>query len=230
MTIQRTPMGTQVSVIAEKPGLVIGHRGEAIRKLQNSLSTKFGIDNPQIDIKEAGRGSNLNPQIMARKLADALERGWRFRRASHSTVQRIMESGAKGCEVMISGKITGDRHKTVKFFAGNIKFCGEPVHQWMHEGYCQAKLKSGVLGVTIRIMDPKAVMPDAVKILVVQPVAPAVVAPAQAVSAAAPAAAASVAEQVKAEKTEKKESKAERDNYSPAKSDSEFKSRSALKE
>jgi len=169
VTIQRTPMGTQVSVIAEKPGLVIGHRGEAIRKLQNSLSTKFGIDNPQIDIKEAGRGANLNPQIMARKLADALERGWQFRRASHSTVQRIMESGAKGCEVMIAGKIRGDRHKTAKFFAGNIKFCGEPVNQWMHEGYCQAKLKAGVIGVTIRIMDPKAVMPDAVKIKEPQP-------------------------------------------------------------
>ncbi|PKK81441.1 MAG: 30S ribosomal protein S3 [Thermoplasmata archaeon HGW-Thermoplasmata-2] len=171
VTIQRTPMGTQVSVIAEKPGLVIGHRGEAIRKLQNSLSTKFGIDNPQIDIKEAGRGANLNPQIMARKLADALERGWQFRRASHSTVQRIMESGAKGCEVMIAGKIRGDRHKTAKFFAGNIKFCGEPVNQWMHEGYCQAKLKAGVIGVTIRIMDPKAVMPDAVKIKEPQPAA-----------------------------------------------------------
>ncbi|MDD5502075.1 MAG: 30S ribosomal protein S3 [Candidatus Thermoplasmatota archaeon] len=178
VTIQRTPMGTQVSVIAEKPGLVIGHRGETIRKLQTNLSTKFGIDNPQIDIKEAGRDANLNPHIMARKLADALERGWQFRRASHSTVQRIMESGAKGCEVMIAGKITGDRHKTAKFFAGNIKFCGEPVHQWMHEGYCQAKLKSGMLGVTIRIMDPKAVMPDAVKF----------VEPAAAPVAAAPAA------------------------------------------
>jgi small subunit ribosomal protein S3 len=192
VTIQRTPMGTQISVIAEKPGLVIGHRGETIRKLQTNLSTKFGIDNPQIDIKEAGRESNLNPQIMARKLGDALERGWQFRRASHSTVQRIMEAGAKGCEVMISGKITGDRHKTAKFFAGNIKFCGEPVHQWMHEGYCQAKLKAGVLGITIRIMDPKAVMPDAVKLI--EPA----VAPAAAPVAAIPA----VQEKPKAEKKE----------------------------
>lgn len=165
VTLQRTPMGTQISITVEKPGMMIGHHGQTIRLLQSMLASDFKVDNPQIDIKEAGKDADLNPHIMARKLADALERGWNFRRAAHSTVERIMSAGAKGCEIIIAGKLKGDRHKTAKFVKGNIKFCGETANQWMKKGYSQAKLKAGVIGVTVRIMDPNAVMPDAVRFM-----------------------------------------------------------------
>ncbi|MCK5252190.1 MAG: 30S ribosomal protein S3, partial [Thermoplasmata archaeon] len=107
----------------------------------------------------------LNPGIMAQKLAIALEKGWHFRRAGHSTVMRIMDAGARGCQVEISGKLTGDRHRTVKFRQGHIKYCGEPKHQWMRIAITTAAKKSGVLGLKIQIMDPNAKLPDEIDIL-----------------------------------------------------------------
>ena len=97
---------------------------------------------------------------MAEKLAEALERGWHFRRAGHSTVRRIMQAGAKGCQVIISGKLTGERHRTEKFTEGHVKYCGETAKQVMDLGFAVAKLKPGVLGVKVRIMRPDARLPD----------------------------------------------------------------------
>ena len=62
---------------------------------------------------------------MASRLVSSLERGWFFRRAGHSTVQNIMDAGARGCIVILSGKITGARHRVEKFQKGHIKYCGE---------------------------------------------------------------------------------------------------------
>ncbi|MCD6461226.1 MAG: 30S ribosomal protein S3, partial [Thermoplasmata archaeon] len=164
LDIQRTPLGTRVSLLVERPGLVIGRRGSAIKMLTKDVSEKFGFENPQIEVQEDKRPA-LNAQIMAEKLASALERGWKFRRAGHSTVRRIMEAGAKGCQVTISGKLTGQRHRTAKFKQGHIKFCGEPSVTFMDRGYAVAKLKPGVLGVTVWIMRPDARLPDEIDVL-----------------------------------------------------------------
>ena len=107
---------------------------------------------------------------MAEKLANALERGWHFRRAGHSTVRRIMESGAKGCQVVISGKLTGQRHRTEKFKDGHIKYCGQAKLDFMQNGFAVAKLKPGVIGITVRIMDPNARLPDEIDIIPPKPV------------------------------------------------------------
>ncbi len=165
MSIQRTPIGTRVNILVERPGMVIGKSGAKIRELTESIRVKFNVDNPQIEIQEAGSSASLNAQIMAEKLAEALERGWHFRRAGHSTVRRIMQSGAKGCQVIISGKLTGERHRTEKFTEGHVKYCGETAKQMMDIGFAVAKLKPGVLGVKVRIMRPDARMPDDIKII-----------------------------------------------------------------
>jgi small subunit ribosomal protein S3 len=161
--IQRTPMGTRITLIVERPGFVIGRKGGAIKDLTDAVSYKFKFDNPQIEVQEVDN-PNLNAQIMAEKLASSLERGWHFRRAGHSTVRRIMEAGAKGCQVIIAGKLSGERHRTEKYKEGHIKFCGEPREKWMHEGFAVAKLKPGVIGVTVQIMDPNAVLPDEINV------------------------------------------------------------------
>ncbi|MCD6541956.1 MAG: 30S ribosomal protein S3 [Thermoplasmata archaeon] len=165
MDIQRTPMGTRISILVERPGLVIGRGGSNIAKLTEEIKEKFDVDNPQIEIMEAGDRSALNAQIMAEKLAEALERGWHFRRAGHSTVRRIMEAGAKGCQVIISGKLTGERHRTEKFTQGHVKYCGEVAKEVMDEGFAIAKLKPGVIGVKVRIMKPDAKLPDEISIV-----------------------------------------------------------------
>ena len=165
MKIQRTPMGTRINIIVERPGMVIGKSGSKIKEITSEIQEKFNVDNPQIEIQEAGSNAALNAQIMAEKLAEALERGWHFRRAGHSTVRRIMAAGAKGCQVVISGKLTGARHRTEKFTEGHIKYCGETANQVMDRGFAIAKLKAGVLGVKVNIMKPDAVLPDEIMIM-----------------------------------------------------------------
>jgi small subunit ribosomal protein S3 len=160
MNIQRTPMGTRINILVERPGMVIGKSGSKIKELTDAIKENFKVDNPQIEIEEAGSKASLNAKIMAEKLAEALERGWHFRRAGHSTVRRIMDAGAKGCQVIIAGKLTGARHRTEKFTEGHIKYCGETAREVMDVGYATAKLKAGVLGIKVRIMMPNTKLPD----------------------------------------------------------------------
>ena len=168
MNIQRTPMGTRINILVERPGMVIGKGGAKIKELTDAIRDNFNVDNPQIEIEEAGSKASLNAQIMAEKLAEALERGWHFRRAGHSTVKRIMDAGAKGCQVIIAGKLTGARHRTEKFTEGHVKYCGEIARQVMDTGFAVAKLKPGVLGIKVRIMRPDAKLPDEIKIRVAE--------------------------------------------------------------
>lgn len=162
--IQRTPMGTRVSIIAERPGMIIGRKGSTINMLTEQLAKRFKVENPQIEVVEAGRDAALNAQIMAIKLAEALERGWHFRRAGHSTVQRVMAAGAQGCQVIIAGKLTGQRHRTEKFVQGHIKYCGDTKDKVMDIGFAVCKKKLGVMGCTVRIMRPGAILPDNITI------------------------------------------------------------------
>ncbi|NLX47898.1 MAG: 30S ribosomal protein S3 [Euryarchaeota archaeon] len=162
--VQRTPMGTRVSLVVERPGIVIGRRGSAIKMLTKDIEEKFHYDNPQIEVQEV-ENANLNAQIMAEKLAFALERGWHFRRAGHSTVRRIMESGARGCLIIISGKLTGERHRTEKFKDGSIKYCGETRNLFIGTGFAVAKLKPGVIGVQVEIMQSGAVLPAEIDVM-----------------------------------------------------------------
>ena len=164
LDVHRTPLGTRVILTTERPGLVIGRKGQTIKNLTTAIEEQFGFENPQIEVQEV-KDPNLNAQIMAEKLAFSLERGWHFRRAGHSSVRRIMDSGAKGCYIIIAGKLTGQRHRTEKFKDGNIKFCGEPKANFMDQGYAVAKLKMGVIGVTVQIMEPNAKLPADTTIL-----------------------------------------------------------------
>jgi small subunit ribosomal protein S3 len=164
LDVQRTPLGTRVTLITERPGIVIGRRGAAIKNLTRAIEEDFKFDNPQVEVQEVAN-PNLNAQIMAEKLAFALERGWHFRRAGHSTIRRVMDSGARGCHIIIAGKLTGQRHRTEKFKEGYIKFCGEPKLKDVDKGYAVAKLKPGVIGVTVEIMRPGSKLPDEIDVI-----------------------------------------------------------------
>ncbi|MFC1786517.1 30S ribosomal protein S3 [Halobacteriota archaeon] len=159
MKMTRTPMGTQITIYAEKPGMVIGRAGKTIRKLTQDLDTQFNLDNPQIDVQEVEK-PELNAQMMATGLANALERGWYFRKAGRVTLQRIMHAGALGCEIVISGKITGPRKRIEKFLDGYIKHAGESVEQIVDAGYAVATKKLGTIGVKVRIVPPGVKLPD----------------------------------------------------------------------
>ena len=163
LSIQRTPLGTHVRISAERPGLVIGRKGSDIQQLTDDLERKFGYENLQVEAGEV-RNFALNPLIMASKVANALERGWNYRRAGNSMLQRIMDAGARGCQITIAGKLTGLRHRTEKFVSGHIKFCGETALELMDVGISQAKLKPGTIGVKVAIMKPDAKLPDEIEV------------------------------------------------------------------
>jgi len=164
MDVQVTPLGTMVVVYAERPGMVIGRGGKTVRAITQTLKNDFGLDNPQVEVKEVDV-PELNPKIMAYKIASMLQRGMHFRRVAYSTIRRIMGAGAQGVEVTISGKIRGSRSAVAKFVEGYIKKCGEPSTRFVKEGFATVQLKPGVLGVFVRIMPPEAVLPDKVDIL-----------------------------------------------------------------
>ncbi len=142
MDLQRTPLGTQVTIYAEKPGIVIGKGGKVVRQLTQDLATDFGVESPQIEVQQVPNPS-FNAQIMAERLANALERGWYFRKAGSSIIRRVMESGALGCEVIIAGKLTGARARVQKFTEGYIKHSGEPVNTIVEKGFAVAIKKLG---------------------------------------------------------------------------------------
>ena len=164
LTFNRTPEGTKVTLKAEQVGRVIGRRGKVIHELQRRLQEDFNIHEPQLEVDEIAE-SRLNAQVMASRLASSLERGWFFRRAGHSTAQNIMDAGARGCLVILSGKITGARHRVEKFQQGHIKFCGETALEFMDTGFSTAVKKLGTIGCTVRIMRKGVKLPHEVIIL-----------------------------------------------------------------
>jgi len=159
MEVAKTPMGTQIVLHAEKPGMVIGKGGENIRKITAELERRFDLDDPQIDVQEVDE-PDLNARIVADRLANALERGWYFRKAGHTTLDRIIEAGALGAEIVLSGKVTGARSRVEKFNEGYIKHNGEPAETIVDEGQSVAVMKLGTIGVTVKIIPPGAHLPD----------------------------------------------------------------------
>jgi small subunit ribosomal protein S3 len=159
MDIAKTPMGTQIVLKAEKPGMVIGKGGKNIRKVSTELEERFGMDDPQIDVQEVDE-PDLNAQIVADRLANALERGWYFRKAGHTTIDRMMEAGALGAEIVLSGKVTGARSRVEKFNRGYIKHNGEPAQTVVDEGQGVAVMKLGTIGVNVKVIGPDAELPD----------------------------------------------------------------------
>ena len=163
LDIRRTPSGTEVTGHAERPGMVIGRKGKIINDLQKRLDQEFDLYNPKLKVEEV-KQSTLNAQVMAEKIASALERGWYYRRAGGSAAQSIMEAGARGVIVTVAGKLTGSRNRTQKFILGHVKYCGETALIHMDKGYSVAVKKLGTIGVTVEIMRPGTKLPHEISI------------------------------------------------------------------
>jgi len=159
MDLAQTPMGTQIVLKAEKPGMVIGKGGQNIREITQTLEDEFDLEDPQVDVQEVEE-PDLNAQIVADRLANALERGWYFRKAGHTTLERIMEAGALGAEIVLSGKVTGARGRVEKFSDGYIKHNGEPAEEIVDRGKGVAVMQLGTIGVNVKIIPPGSDLPD----------------------------------------------------------------------
>lgn len=164
VNLSKTPLGTHVVVYAMRPGLVIGRGGETIRELASVLEEKFHVSNPQISVSEI-EVPELNAIVVASRIASALQKGIHFRRAGFWALNQIMEAGALGAEIVISGKLRTERARFEKFRAGYFPRCGEPALHWMRKTEAHVLLKPGMFGVKVKIMPPDAQFPDKIKIV-----------------------------------------------------------------
>jgi len=168
VNLSKTPLGTHVVIYAMRPGLVIGRGGETIKELAASLEHNFKVSNPQISVSEI-EIPEFNANVVANRVSSALERGVHFRRAGFWALNQVMEAGALGCEIVISGKLTTERARIEKFRAGHYPIVGEPALRAMKTAEVHVQLKPGMIGVRVKIMPPDAYFPDKVTIIEPKP-------------------------------------------------------------
>ncbi|MFX1410139.1 MAG: 30S ribosomal protein S3 [Promethearchaeota archaeon] len=118
---------------------------------------------PQIEVEEVEQ-PDLDAQIMAERLAYSLDRGRHYRRAGYYILRKVMDAGAKGVEIIISGKVTSQRARTQIFRAGTMSKSGQPAQEGVDKGVAQCIQKSGVLGVIVKIMRADTKMGDDITI------------------------------------------------------------------
>lgn len=148
--LQKTPLGTRITLYVTRPGLVIGRKGVGIKDLTTKLEQEFGLSNPQISVMEVGR-PELNPKIMCNRISQLIERGTAFRRAALWTINTIMNAGAFGVEVTISGKLRSERAHFEKHSAGVIPKSGDVADKIVKEGITHVLTKMGLMGIRLKI-------------------------------------------------------------------------------
>ncbi len=164
-TMQKTPLGEKIIIYASRPGLIVGRKGQNIKKLTNDLKNKFDLENPQIEIAEV-ENINLDAGIVAERIAMSLERfgSARFKGIAHKVLHDVMNAGALGVELIISGKVPSTRAKSWRFYQGYLKKCGDIALTGVNTAYSSAKLKSGIVGVQVRIMPKTTKRPDDIEL------------------------------------------------------------------
>ena len=165
ISIQKTPLSTRVVLYVEKPPIVIGKKGKRINSLTRVLNEKFGIESPSIDVQKIEKPT-LDSNIIARRIAVALERGMNRRRIAYKAVRAVMSSKARGVMIILSGKIVGKggRSRSEKYSEGYMKNAGDSA-KLVEIGSTQAYLKAGVIGVTVKIVPPNTKFPDQISVL-----------------------------------------------------------------
>lgn len=159
--MKKTPLGEKIVIYASRPGLVVGRRGANIKDLTKQLKKQFNLENPQIEISEV-ESIFLDAHIVAEKIATSLERFGtaRFKGIGHKMMEKIMEAGARGVEIIMSGKIPGARARSWRFYQGYVKKCGEGAQMAVRKATKWALLKPGIVGIRVSIMPPGVRLPD----------------------------------------------------------------------
>ena len=163
--IQRTPLGDKVTIYTSRPGLVVGRKGQNINRLTAVLKKRFSMENPQIEIGEI-EDPYFDAQSISEKIAYAIEKFGpkHFKSVAYKTLQSIMDAGALGAEIIVSGKVPSSRAKTWRFMNGYLKKSGDIAVSKVVKGLAVAITKSGVIGIKVKIMPPTVDLPDKIDI------------------------------------------------------------------
>jgi small subunit ribosomal protein S3 len=157
--VQKTPIGTKITLFVIRPGLVIGRKGSGIRELTTKLEQQFNLENAQVSVTEVTK-PELNPHIMANRIAQLIERGTAFRRASLWTINTIMGAGAMGVEITISGKLRGERAHFEKHSAGIIPKSGKIAEEVVKTSTNNILTKMGLVGIKLKISSKEEIHRD----------------------------------------------------------------------
>lgn len=163
--IKRTPLGEKIIVYTIRPGLIVGRKGENVKRLTAVLKKKFNMENPQIEIGEI-ENPMLDAFAVADQIANSFERFGtkRFKFVGYNTLVKILAAGALGAEIVISGKVPGARAKSWRFSAGYLKKSGDISENFMLRAKVTSKMKTGIVGIKVSILPPTVVLPDRVTI------------------------------------------------------------------
>ena len=148
--VQKTPIGTRITLYVTRPGLVIGRKGIGIKDITSKLEEKFGLTNPQISVMEVAV-PELNPKIMCNRIAQLIERGTAFRRACLWTINTISNAGALGVEVTVAGKLRSERAHFEKHSSGVLPKSGDIAEKVVKAGVTHVRTKMGLMGIQLRI-------------------------------------------------------------------------------
>ncbi|MDP1694158.1 MAG: 30S ribosomal protein S3 [Candidatus Woesearchaeota archaeon] len=169
--IRRTPLGEKVIIYTTRPGLVVGKKGDNIKKLTAYLKKKFKMENPQIEIGDVENPA-MDVNYIADRIAFNLERfgSKRFKSIGYKVLQDVIDAGALGAEVVLSGKIPSARARSWRFSAGYLKKSGEIHLCKVKKAIIGVNLKSGTIGIKVSIMTPDIELPDKMLALKEDPV------------------------------------------------------------
>src|SRR3990167_8900441 len=162
--IEYTPVGEKIIISTNRPGLIIGRGGEKIDELTRVLKGKFTLGNPHVEIDEI-RVPESDAQLMADDIALSLERfgPLKFKVTAYRTLQKIIEAGALGAEIRLSGKLPGARAKTWRFAQGYLKKTGDSARV-VDRAKAVAQTKPGTVGVKVSVLAPDAILKDKIVI------------------------------------------------------------------
>ncbi|XP_014251717.1 40S ribosomal protein S3-A [Cimex lectularius] len=153
--MRMTPARTEIIIMATSTQNVLGEKGKRIRALTSVIQKRFQFAEGKLDLyteKVATRG--LCAIAQAESLRYKLIGGLAVRRACYGVLRFIMENGAKGCEIVVSGKLRGQRAKSMKFVDGLMIHSGDPCNEYVDSATRHVLLRQGVLGIKVKIMLP----------------------------------------------------------------------------
>ncbi|CAI5984513.1 unnamed protein product [Closterium sp. NIES-64] len=153
--VRNTPMRVEIIIRATRTQNVLGEKGRRIRELTSVVQKRFKFKEGTVELyaeKVANKG--LCAVAQAESLRYKLLGGLAVRRACYGVLRFIMESNAKGCEVIVSGKLRAQRAKAMKFKDGYMISSGGPVREYIDSAVRHVMLRQGVLGIKVKIMLP----------------------------------------------------------------------------
>jgi small subunit ribosomal protein S3 len=146
--IERTTKRLRLTIVAAKPGIIIGKKGADIEKLKVALSKLVNKD-ITVNIKEQKK-PQIAAQLAAENVAVQLERRVAFRRAMKKVMQAALKGGAKGIKVSVSGRLGGaEMARTEWYLEGRV-----PLHTLRAKidyGFAEAHTTYGVIGIKVWI-------------------------------------------------------------------------------